>query len=162
MRKNYEKRGEDMNDKTKLREAFDKALPKNTPKPPYLKHSVAAFTVGGGICVFAQFLINTFQSFGMTYAEASSLETIILIFITGLLTALGIFDKIGRIAGAGTFVPITGFANSIVSSAIEFKAEGWIFGLGGNMFKVAGPVLVYGITSSWIVGIIYYLYLMVA
>ncbi len=151
-----------MDDKTKLREAFDTAAPKNAPKPPYFKHGFAAFTIGGGICVFAQFLINTFQSLGMTSSEAAALETIVLVFITGLLTALGLFDKIGRIAGAGTFVPITGFANSIVSSAIEFKAEGWIFGLGGNMFKVAGPVLVYGITTSWIVGIIYYIYLMVA
>jgi len=151
-----------MDDKTKLREAFNQAVPKNAPKPPYFKHGFSAFTIGGGICVFAQFLINTFQSFGMTPSEASALQTIIFIFLTGLLTALGLFDKIGRIAGAGTFVPITGFANSIVSSAIEFKAEGWIFGLGGNMFKVAGPVLVYGITSSWIVGIIYYIFLMVS
>ncbi|MBR6801162.1 MAG: SpoVA/SpoVAEb family sporulation membrane protein [Eubacteriaceae bacterium] len=151
-----------MDDKAKLRESFEKAAAKNAPKPPYFKHGFAAFTVGGGICVFAQFLINTFQSFGMTYSEASATETIVVIFITGLLTALGLFDRIGRVAGAGTFVPITGFANSIVSSAIEFKAEGWIFGLGGNMFKVAGPVLVYGITSSWVVGIVYYLYLLVA
>ncbi len=149
-----------MDDKTRLREAFEAAVPKNTPKPPYFKHGFAAFTIGGGICVFAQFLIDTFQNMGMTYSEASALETVVLIFLTGLLTALGIFDQIGRVAGAGTFVPITGFANSIVSSAIEFKAEGWIFGLGSNMFKVAGPVLVYGITSSWIVGIIYYFYLL--
>ncbi len=151
-----------MDDKTRLRESFDEAAVKNAPKPPYLKHGISAFTVGGGICVFAQVMIDYFLSLGMTQSEASALETIILIFITGLLTALGIFDKIGRIAGAGTFVPITGFANSIVSSAIEFKAEGWIFGLGGNMFKVAGPVLVYGITSSWIVGIIYYIFIMIS
>ncbi len=151
-----------MDDKEKLRQAFDVAAKENAPKPPYVKHAFAAFCVGGGICVFAQVMIDYFLSLGMTQSEAAATETIVLIFLTALLTALGIFDKIGRIAGAGTFVPITGFANSIVSSAIEFKAEGWIFGLGANMFKVAGPVLVYGITSSWIVGIVYYIYLMVS
>lgn len=148
-----------MDDKSRLRAEFEKAVPENAPRPPYFRHSFAAFTVGGGICVFAQVLIDVFQKTGMTYQEAVSMETIVLIFLTGLLTSLGLFDKIGRIAGAGTFVPITGFANSVVSSAMEFKAEGWIFGLGGNMFKVAGPVLVYGITSSWIVGAVYYIYM---
>ncbi|MBE6037998.1 MAG: stage V sporulation protein AC [Anaerofustis stercorihominis] len=151
-----------MDDKTRLREEFDKAVPKATPKPPYVKHGIAAFTIGGGICVFSQILIDIFQGYGLNYTEASTIQTIILIFLTALLTGLGIFDKIGRVAGAGTFVPITGFANSIVSCAMEFKSEGFIFGLGANMFKVAGPVLVYGITSSWIVGIIYYIYLMVS
>lgn len=125
---------------------------------PILKDVFLAFLVGGLICVIGQLITNFFISRGYIKDTASMITTILLIFLGAFLTAINLYSKIGKYAGAGSIVPITGFSNSIVAPAIEFKTEGFILGLGANMFKIAGPVLVYGITSSFIVGFIYWLF----
>ncbi len=116
-----------------------------------------AFVVGGLICIIGQFVINYFKAKGLDKETVSSITSIIMIFLGAFLTGLNVYDEIGRFAGAGSIVPISGFANSVASPAMEFKSEGLILGMGAKMFVVAGPVIVYGICSSIIVGIIYYL-----
>jgi stage V sporulation protein AC len=128
-----------------------------TPKPTILKNMIRAFVVGGVICVIGQVFINLFVVGGLSNIEASTAATATMIFLGALLTGLGVYDDIGKFAGAGSIVPVTGFANSIVAPAMEFKREGYILGVGAKLFTVAGPVLVYGITTSIVVGIIYYL-----
>ncbi|HWQ42348.1 MAG TPA: stage V sporulation protein AC [Desulfosporosinus sp.] len=130
---------------------------KYTPKPTILKNMVRAFIVGGIICVIGQLIVNLFVAGGLTSIEASTAASATMIFLGALLTGVGIYDEIGKFAGAGSIVPITGFANSIVAPAMEFKREGYILGVGAKLFTVAGPVLVYGITASIMVGIVYYL-----
>lgn len=121
------------------------------------KNMLLAFLVGGIICCIGQLITNIAMSYGIDKKDATMICTIILIFLGAFLTALTLYSKLGKFAGAGSIIPITGFSNSIVAPAIEFKTEGYILGLGANMFKVAGPVLVYGITTSIIVGFIYWL-----
>ncbi|KPU45344.1 SpoVA protein [Oxobacter pfennigii] len=116
-----------------------------------------AFIVGGLICDIGQFFVNMLMNSGMPLDEARGYTSLIMVFLGSFLTGLGVYDNIGKFAGAGSIVPITGFANSIVSPAMEFKREGYVFGVAAKMFLIAGPVLVYGITSSVIVGLIYYL-----
>jgi len=128
-----------------------------TPRPTILKNVIRAFVVGGVICVIGQVIINLFVAGGLSSIEASTAATATMIFLGALLTGLGVYDDIGKFAGAGSIVPVTGFANSIVAPAMEFKREGYILGVGAKLFTVAGPVLVYGITTSIVVGIIYYL-----
>lgn len=135
---------------------FKKAVSKNNPNPQLLKHCINAFIVGGLICDVGQLFMNIFLYYGVSKDEVGTYVSIVMVFIGALLTGLGIYDKIANFAGAGTVVPITGFANSIVSPAIEFKKEGYVFGVGAKMFNIAGPVLVYGLSSSVIIGIIYY------
>ena len=113
-----------------------------TPKPTVFKNSVRAFIVGGIICSIGQVIINLYKSFGMPHLEASAAATATMVLIGAFLTGLGIYDEIGKFAGAGSIVPITGFANSIVSPAMEFKREGYVLGVGAKLFTVAGPVLV--------------------
>ena len=128
------------------------------PKPKYFKNIVLAFIVGGIICIIGQAINDFYMNFvGLDKLAASSATSITLIFIGALLTGIGVYDLIGKRAGAGSIVPITGFANSIVSPAMEFKREGYVLGVGANLFKVAGPVLVYGIGSSILCGFIYYI-----
>lgn len=118
-----------------------------------------AFWVGGLICVLGQGIADLGTYFWkMTPREASCLTSVTLVFLTALLTGIGVFDKIGQYAGAGTFVPITGFANAMVSPALEFRREGLVLGLGAKLFTIAGPVLVYGVGASVLVGIIYALF----
>jgi len=128
-----------------------------TPKGSWLKPLFHAFIVGGGICVFGQMIGDIFKAFDpiMNFKTVSSWINIIIITLTSIFTGLGVFDSLGRFAGAGTVIPITGFANSIASSAMEFRHEGMVFGLGAKMFYVAGPVIVNGVTFSIIVGLIY-------
>ena len=128
-----------------------------TPKPTVLKNSVRAFAVGGLICAIGQVIVNVFKFLGLTSLEASTAATATMIFIGALLTGLGVYDEIGKFAGAGSIVPVTGFANSIVAPAMEFQREGYVLGVGAKLFTVAGPVLVYGIAVSIVVGVIYYL-----
>ena len=128
-----------------------------TPKPTILKNVLRAFGVGGVICAIGQVIINLFVLGGLTGIEASTAATATMIFLGALLTGLGIYDEIGKFAGAGSIVPVTGFANSIVAPAMEFKREGYVLGVGAKLFTVAGPVLVYGITTSIVVGIAYFL-----
>lgn len=129
-----------------------------TSKPsPIVKDTVLAFLVGGGICVLGQLMLVGYQMTDLDLKSAKGMVSVSLIFLSAVLTGFGVFDKIAKFAGAGTLVPITGFANSIVSPAIEYKTEGQILGLGAKMFTIAGPVLVYGISASAIYGVIYYL-----
>ncbi len=117
---------------------------------------IKAFVVGGLICVIGQIIFNWLQGRGLDQEMVSSLTSTIMIFFGAFFTALNIYDELGRFAGAGSIVPITGFANSVVSPAMEFKTEGYIMGTGAKMFVIAGPVIVFGICSSIIVGVIHY------
>ena len=130
----------------------------NSFDPPtnHFKNCLRAFLVGGLICCIGQFLRIVFERvFGLYGDELAGSVSIALIFLGTLLTGLGVYDRIGKNAGAGSIVPITGFANSVASPAIEFKTEGYVYGLAAKMFVVAGPILVFGILSGTIVGIIY-------
>lgn len=126
-------------------------------KSPWVKNLIWAYCVGGLICMLGQGILTYAKQMGLPKEDAGCVTSMTLIFLSGLLTGLGIFDKIAKHAGAGTIVPITGFANAIVSPAMEFKSEGFILGVGAKMFVIAGPVIVYGICSSIIGGLIYYL-----
>ena len=124
-----------------------------------VKDSCFAFIFGGIICTFAEILLTVYTSLGISEENSRITVTLTLIFITCLLTGIGVFDKIAKIGGAGTFVPITGFANAVVSPAIDYTAEGLVLGLSSKMFIIAGPVIVYGTVISVIYGVVYYLIL---
>ena len=137
---------------------YDQLVKKLTPNSNFVQGYIRAFWVGGLICVIGQLIALAGEKWlGMTESSASMLTSVVLIFLGTTLTGLGVYDDIGRYAGAGSIVPITGFANSIASPAIEFKREGMVLGVGAKLFAVAGPVLVYGIVSSVVVGLIYWL-----
>ena len=128
-----------------------------SPDSPIVKDVILAFLVGGLICVIGQGFSDIYKNyFGLDEESVKAAVPITMVFFGALLTGLGIYRKIAKFAGAGTIVPITGFANAIVSPAMEFKREGWVLGLAAKMFTIAGPVLVYGINSSIILGILYY------
>lgn len=131
---------------------------KKSPNSPIWKNCFNAFWIGGLICTIGQFIMEFCKFRGLTEEISSTIVSILLIFLSAFLTALNIFNKIGKFAGAGSLVPITGFANSIVSPAMEYKSEGYVMGVGAKMFTVAGPVLVYGISTSIIVGIVYLIF----
>lgn len=137
---------------------YENFIKDKLPKPRVFANSIKAFIVGGLICDVGQFISNTLKNTGLDRDGVSAGTAIILVFLGAFLTGIGIYDKIGKFGGAGSIVPITGFSNSIVSPAMEFKREGYVFGVGGRMFTVAGPVLVYGISASVLVGLIYYLF----
>ena len=128
-----------------------------TQEPPtkHFNNCVSAFGVGGFICCIGQFIRYCFEFAGLSGDELAGATSIVLIFLGCLLTGFGVYDRIGRYAGAGSIVPITGFANSVTSPAIEFKTEGWIYGMAAKMFIVAGPIIVFGAFSGVIVGLIY-------
>ena len=131
---------------------------KKTPNSPILKNCFNAFWVGGLICVIGQ-LINSYCKLqGLDTQISGTIVSIVLIGLSAFLTGLNCFNKIGKFAGAGSLIPITGFANSVVSPAMEYKSEGYVMGVGAKMFTVAGPVLVYGISSSILVGILYFIF----
>lgn len=145
--------------KTKMSsKQYEKYIKDKIPKPKYLKNCISAFIVGGLICDVAQFISNIAKSYGYNQQAVSTITATTMVFLGAFLTGIGIYDRIGRFAGAGSIVPITGFANSIVSPAMEFKREGFVFGVGAKMFVLAGPVLVYGISTSIVIGFIYYLF----
>ena len=136
------------------KEEYSKYVDNKSPNSPILKNCFNAFWVGGLICTIGQ-IIKDFCIFkGLDDISSSTVVSIVLIGVAAILTGLNVFNKIGKFAGAGSLVPITGFANSIVSPAIEYKSEGYVMGVGGKMFTVAGPVLVFGISASVLVGII--------
>ena len=140
-------------DKNEYKNYVDKI----SPKPSYVKNYIMTFLVGGLICCIGQGINDFYMKIAnLEKLQASSATSMTLIFIGAFLTGLGVYDLIGKRAGAGSIIPITGFANSIVSPAMEFKKEGYVMGVGANLFKIAGPVLVYGISSSIICGILYY------
>ncbi|MGO3167877.1 stage V sporulation protein AC [Senegalia sp. (in: firmicutes)] len=137
-------------------EEYMKYVEEKVPKPSYFKNAIRAFLVGGLICSLGQLFLNYYTSIGLDKKGVASAVPMTLVFLSALFTGIGLYDKLGRFAGAGSIVPITGFANSIVSPAMEFKREGYVFGVAAKMFVVAGPVLVYGYGSSIVYGIIYY------
>ncbi len=141
----------DMDQKT-----YKKYADARAPKSPILKNCLRAFGVGGLICVLARGLKDVYMScLGMPKEDAGILASCSLVFLTALLTGLGVFDRIAKYAGGGTVVPITGFANAVTSPAIDSKSEGWILGVGAKIFSVAGPVLLYGTVAGVVYGIIY-------
>ena len=133
---------------------YGKLVNERSQPSPMGKNIVWAFLVGGAICTVGQGLMNLFQSYGLDKEQAGTAVSVTLIFAAALLTGLGLFDKLAKRAGAGTLVPITGFANAMVSPALEFKSEGLITGTAAKLFTVAGPVLVFGISASVIYGLI--------
>ena len=135
-------------------EKYSNYVDKKSPNSPMLKNCFNAFWTGGLICSIGQIIFNFCKFHGMDVTTCNTIVSIILIGISAFLTSLNIFNKIGKFCGAGSLVPITGFTNSIVSPAIEYKSEGYVMGVGGKMFTVAGPVLVFGISSSVIIGIL--------
>lgn len=118
-----------------------------------------AFLIGGGICTLGEIFLNIFTKCGFEKESAGAWASIILVFLSALFTGLGLYEKLAKHAGAGTLVPITGFANAVVSSAVESKTEGFILGVGAKIFTIAGPVILYGTTASVIYGVIYYFFL---
>ena len=133
---------------------YDIIVKRNSPKSKTYVNCIKAFAVGGGICALGQGLLELFRLWGVAEDDAKTLVSVSLIFLGVLLTALGVYDKLAKHAGAGTLVPITGFANAVSSPAIEFKTEGFVTGLGAKMFIIAGPVIVYGIAGSVLYGAI--------
>ncbi len=138
-----------------------KLIKKHSPKSPLLKNCLLAFFFGGLICVIGEGLLMLYTFLGADKKLGGTLVTLSLIFIAALLTALGCFDRIGKHAGAGTLVPVTGFSNSVVSEAMDSKSEGMILGVGSKIFTVAGPVILYGIASGVLYGVIYYIYTLI-
>lgn len=139
-------------------EEYDRLSKKASPNSPSGKNITMAFLIGGLICALGQALMILFQNNGMDKDTASAAVSVSLVFLSVLLTGLNVYDNIAKVAGAGTLVPITGFANSMAAPALEFKSEGYILGLGAKMFIIAGPVIVYGISASVIYGLIIYLF----
>jgi stage V sporulation protein AC len=139
-------------------EEYKKMTENVSPKPKVLRNVLMAFLVGGIICGIGQILVNFYMIYlGLAKAAAQTAGTATLIFLGALLTGMGYYDEIVKFGGAGAIVPVTGFANSMVSPALEYKREGYVFGVGGKLFTIAGPILVYGIVSSIVVGVIYVL-----
>ena len=136
---------------------YQKYVKEKSPNSPILKNCFNAFWVGGLICSIGQIIMDFCLYKGIDKDLSGTIVSIVLIAVSAILTGLNIFNKIGKFAGAGSLIPITGFANSIVAPSMEYKSEGYIMGVGAKMFTVAGPVLVYGISTSVIVGILYLL-----
>lgn len=145
-------------DKYYTKQEYSKYINQNMPKSKIWKNIFFAFTIGGLICVIGQCFKTAYMNLGMDELSASSAVSITLIFLGALFTGLGVYDMLAKYAGAGTIVPITGFANAIVSPAMEFKSEGIVLGMSAKMFSVAGPVIVFGTVSSVIAGLIYVLF----
>ncbi|MBR5236284.1 MAG: stage V sporulation protein AC [Clostridia bacterium] len=136
---------------------YKKYIDKKTPNSTLGKDIFFAFLFGGAICIIGQLIADGLRMTALDAETVSSTTSIIMVFLGAFLTGIGVYDRIAKVAGAGTIVPITGFANSVVSPAMEFKSEGLVLGLAAKMFVIAGPVLVYGILSSVLVGIIYFI-----
>ena len=137
---------------------YQEYVKQKSPNSPILKNCFNSFWVGGLICMLGQIIMEICKYRGLDVEMSGTIVSISLIFSSAFLTSLNIFNKIGKFAGAGSLVPITGFANSIVSPSIEYKSEGYVMGVGAKMFTVAGPVLVYGISTSILVGICYLIF----
>lgn len=136
---------------------YGKYVDRKSKPSPIWKNLIWAFAVGGAICALGQGLINLYKSFDLSETEAAIASSVTLIVFAAVLTGFGVFDNIAKRAGAGTIVPITGFANAMVSPALEFKSEGLILGTGAKLFTLAGPVLAYGIGASVVYGLIYWI-----
>ena len=128
------------------------------PKSPMWRDCLNAFWIGGLICVVGQIFMNCYGAWGLEKQDAGTAASMTLVALSALLTGLSVYDDIAKHAGAGTLVPITGFANAIAAPAVEFKTEGFVLGVGAKMFTIAGPVIVYGLAASVVYGFIYWLY----
>ncbi len=140
------------------KQTYQNYVDKKSPNSPIFKNCFNAFWVGGLICTIGQVILNICKERGFDTQTSGTIVSILLIGFSAFLTGLNLFNKIGKFAGAGSLIPITGFANSIVSPAMEYKSEGYVMGVGGKMFTVAGPVLVFGISASILVGIVYLIF----
>ena len=147
-----------MNNPMDTNKSYQEYVNQKSPNSPIFKNCFNSFWVGGLICTIGQFIMEICKYNGLDKTTSGTVVSISLIFLSAFLTSLNIFNKIGKFAGAGSLVPITGFANSIVSPAMEYKSEGYVMGVGAKMFTVAGPVLVYGISTSVIIGLLYLLF----
>lgn len=136
---------------------YNQYVENKTPKPDLLKDMLGAFLVGGAICTIGQAFTNFYSSRGMAEEDAAAFSTISLVLLAVLLTGFNLFSKLTKIGGAGSLVPITGFANSVAAPAIEFGVEGEVYGKGCKIFTIAGPVILFGILSSWVLGLIYWI-----
>ena len=136
---------------------YDALVRQLSPRSPLWKDTALAFAVGGGICALGQLIMNGWAALGLTAQEAGTATSVTLVFLSVLLTALGLYHRLARYAGAGTLVPITGFANAVASPAIDFRAEGVVTGTAVKMFTVAGPVIVFGTAASVVYGVILWL-----
>ena len=136
---------------------YGKIVQEMAPKSPVWKDCINAFWIGGLICTLGQLLMNGYTALGLDKTDAGTAVSMTLVALSALLTGLSLYDNTAKHAGAGTLVPITGFANAIAAPAVEFKTEGFILGLGAKMFTIAGPVIVYGVSASVIYGFIYWL-----
>jgi stage V sporulation protein AC len=145
-----------MENKTQKQLDYQKKVEKASPNSPIATNCIKAFAVGGIICVIGQIIMNFCKNMGASTEDASTYTSVILVVAASLLTGMGLYEKLGKFAGAGSIVPITGFSNSVTSPALEFKKEGFVLGLGAKIFIVAGPVILYGVLTSVAVGIIYY------
>ena len=136
---------------------YGRLVKEMSPKSPMGRDCINAFWIGGLICVLGQLLMNGFGALGMEKEQAGTAASMTLVALSALLTGLSVYDDIAKHAGAGTLVPITGFANSIAAPAVEFKTEGFVLGVGAKMFTIAGPVIVYGLAASVVYGFLYWL-----
>lgn len=146
----------------KTKEEYKKYTERHASSSPVLRDCAAAFLVGGLICCIGQGLLRLYIFVGMSEEIARSLCSVTLIFLAILLSGLDVFDDIAKFGGAGTLVPITGFANAVVAPAIDTKAEGWVLGVGAKLFSIAGPVILYGTFASVVYGVIYWIWTLVA
>ncbi len=137
---------------------YDKMVKKASPNSPILLNCIKAFIFGGAICTFGELLFYLYGLTNLSNTQIKALVPMTIIVITAVITAFGVFDNIARHAGAGTIVPITGFANSVVCSAMEFKNQGKIMGVGANIFSIAGPVILYGTAAATIYGLVYWIF----
>ena len=136
---------------------YGKLVQEKMPKSPLLRDCVLAFVIGGAICLLGQAAMEGYTVLGLEKTQAGTAVSMSLIALSALLTGLSLYDNIAKYAGAGTLVPITGFANAISAPAIEFKTEGFILGVGAKMFTIAGPVIVYGVSAAVVYGLIYWI-----
>ena len=136
---------------------YGKLVEEMSPKSPMWKDCLGAFLVGGAICTLGQVFLNWYQNMGLEQEMAGTAASMSLVALSALLTGLSLYDNIAKHAGAGTLVPITGFANAIAAPAVEFKTEGFVLGVGAKMFTIAGPVIVYGVSASVVYGLIYWI-----
>lgn len=141
---------------------YGKLVSEMSPRSPMGRDCLGAFLVGGGICLLGQVLMNLYTGCGLPKEEASGAASMTLVALSALFTGLSLYDNLAKIAGAGTLVPITGFANSIAAPAVEFKTEGFVLGVGAKMFTIAGPVIVYGLAASVVYGFVYWLWGMIS
>ena len=148
---------EEKDTQKRIEQAYDQKVKEYTPVHNLSREMIHAFLVGGLICVLGQFITNLAMGYGLNKEDAATVCTIVLVLLSVLFTGFNIYPSIVKWGGAGALVPITGFANSVAAPAIEFKKEGQVFGVGCKIFTIAGPVILYGIFSSWVLGLVYWI-----